>query len=68
MAFTVEDLATIDQAIALGAKRVRFQTHEAEYPSVSEMLRARDVIKRELEGANSPANGGAIYAEYGSDY
>lgn len=66
MAFTQADLDAINSAIASGARRVRFQTHEVEYQSIAEMLRARDVIKAELEV--SPADSGAIFARYESDY
>ncbi|SMD18519.1 hypothetical protein [Rhizobium sp. RU36D] len=66
MAFTQTDLDAINAAIATGAKRVRFQTHEVEYHSIAEMLRARDVIRAEIE--TPPANGGAIFARYESDY
>lgn len=66
MAFSQADLDAINTAIASGAKRVRFQTHEVEYQSIAEMLRARDVIKAEIE---TPAtNGGAMFARYESDY
>lgn len=66
MAFTQTDLDAINAAIATGAKRVRFQTHEVEYQSISEMLKARDVIKAELDVGSQ--SGGAIYAQYESDY
>ncbi len=66
MAFTSADLDAINSAIAQGAKRVRFQTHEVEYQTIAEMLRARDVIKAEIE--TPAANGGAMFARYESDY
>ena len=66
MAWTPEDLAALDAAIATGAQRVRYQTHEVEYRSMADMLRARDLIKGEMTG--QPASGGAIFVEYGSDY
>lgn len=66
MAFTSADLDAINGAIAQGAKRVRFQTHEVEYQTIAEMLRARDVIKAELE--TPVANSGAMFARYESDY
>lgn len=66
MAFTSADLDAINAAIAQGAKRVRFQTHEVEYQTIAEMLRARDVIKAEIE--TPPVNGGAMFARYESDY
>ncbi|MDK4713001.1 hypothetical protein [Rhizobium sp. CNPSo 4039] len=66
MAWTQDDLDAINSAIATGAKRVRFQTHEVEYPSVDQLLRARDVIKAEIEGCNT--SGGAILTEYEGGY
>ncbi|WCK12354.1 hypothetical protein G6L41_008730 [Agrobacterium tumefaciens] len=66
MAFTQADLDAINNAIATGAKKVRFQTHEVEYPSVSEMLKVRQLIKDELEGAGE--HDGAMFAEYRGGY
>ena len=51
--WTQSDLAEIERAIATGAKRVRFQTHEVEYHSVAEMLRVRDLIKAEVSPASA---------------
>lgn len=66
MAWTVDDLVALDAAIATGAQKVRYQTHEVEYRSMAEMLQVRDLIKSEIAGPST--NGGAIYVEYGSDY
>lgn len=66
MAFSQADLDAINTALASGAKRVRFQTHEVEYQSISEMLRVRDMIKAEVEAP--AANGGAMFARFESDY
>jgi len=66
MAWTQTDLDKISAAIASGAKRVRFQTHEVEYQSVAEMLKARDLIAAELNPSSDL--GGAMFAQYGSDY
>ncbi|KWV42120.1 MULTISPECIES: hypothetical protein [Rhizobium] len=66
MAWTQTDLDTINAAIATGAKRVRFQTHEVEYQSLKDMLTARDLIKAEVLGADD--RGGAIFVEYGGGY
>ncbi|MDH0615917.1 MULTISPECIES: hypothetical protein [unclassified Agrobacterium] len=66
MAFTQADLDAINNAIATGAKKVRFQTHEVEYPSVNEMLKVRQLIKDELEGTGEPD--GAMFAEYRGGY
>ncbi len=61
MAWTQADLDKIEKAIASGVRRVRFQTHEAEYQSVGDMLKARDVIKAELDVEARP---GVTFAEY----
>lgn len=61
MAWTQDDLDGIEAAIASGARRVRFQTHEVEYQSINEMLRVRDVIKAELDASARP---GVSFAEY----
>jgi hypothetical protein len=66
MAWTQTDLDKISAAIASGAKRVKFQTHEVEYQSVAEMLKARDLIAADVNPAG--ARGGAMYAQYESDY
>ncbi len=61
MAWTQADLDKIEKAIASGVRRVRFQTREAEYQSVGDMLKARDVIKAELDVEARP---GVTFAEY----
>ncbi|MCA0275860.1 MAG: hypothetical protein LCH86_07650 [Proteobacteria bacterium] len=61
MAWTQSDLDRIEKAIASGVRKVRFQTHEAEYQSMREMLLARDVIKSEIDEAFRP---GISFAEY----
>ncbi|MBB4590179.1 phage head-tail joining protein [Rhizobium ruizarguesonis] len=66
MAWTQADLDAINAAIATGAKRVRFQTHEVEYQSMTDLLRARDLIKAEVEGAT--AGCGPIFTEYCGGY
>ncbi|MER8786871.1 hypothetical protein NKH71_03220 [Mesorhizobium sp. M0983] len=62
MAWTQSDLDAIEKAIATGARRVRYQTHEVEYQSLSDMLKVRQIIKDELAG-NSP---GVVLTEYQS--
>ncbi len=61
MAWTQSDLDRIEKAIASGARRVRFQTHEVEYQSIGDMLKARDIIKAELDAEARP---GVSFAEY----
>lgn len=67
MAWTQQDLDAINNAIGTGAKRVRYQTHEVEYQSASELLRVRDIIKAEVEG-DAAAAVGPIFTEYFGGY
>ncbi len=57
MAFTSEDLAALDAAIASGKLRVRHGTREIEYHSISAMKEARALIVSELQRAEEIAQG-----------
>lgn len=48
MAFSQDDLDKIEQAIASGALEVRYKDKSVKYNSLSDLLKARDLIKREL--------------------
>jgi hypothetical protein len=52
--FTSNDLATIDKAIAAGARSVRFQDREVEYASMDDLLKARTEILNELSAQTGP--------------
>lgn len=47
-AFTLEKLKALEAAIAEGVKRVKYSDKEVEYRSIDEMLRVRDLMKKEL--------------------
>ena len=66
MAWTQSDLDAINTAIATGARRVRFQTHEVEYQTTTDLLRARDAIQREIAQQNPSA--AILFAEYDGGY
>lgn len=51
MAFTADDLDRINRAIASGQRRVTFGDRTVEYRDVSEMLRAKSEIQKDLAGA-----------------
>ena len=65
MAWSQTDLDRLEAAIASGTRRVRFQSHEVEYQSISDMLKARDAIKAELDADARP---GISLAEYEGGY
>lgn len=48
MAWTQQDLDTLEAAMATGAKRVKYADKEVEYQNLKEMLAMRDVIREEL--------------------
>lgn len=60
--WTLTDLETIEKAIATGARSVKFEDREVEYRSTSELLRARELIRKSL-GLVDP-NGGRTRAQY----
>jgi hypothetical protein len=53
MAWTTDDLATIEAALATGAKSVKFSDREMEFPSVDDLRKVRSDIISSLA-----ANGG----------
>lgn len=64
--WTDSDLAAIEAAISTGAKRVRYQTHEVEYQSMADLLKARDVIRDAL--CKPEAGSNVYFAEFGNGY
>lgn len=48
MAFSNSDLASLDEAIATGALEVQYTDKRVKYRSLSEMMKLRDLMKREL--------------------
>ncbi len=48
MAFTQAQLDAIEEAIASGAMKVKYADKEVTYQSMSDLLRARDTIRRAL--------------------
>lgn len=52
-AFTQDDLDAINTAIKSGATTVKYGDKEVTYRSLSEMMRVRDLIRRDLGLTNS---------------
>jgi len=52
MAWTLDDLNKLKDAIATGAKRVKYADKEVEYKSFDDMVKAKNLIESEL-GLNS---------------
>lgn len=44
-------LASLEEARSLGAKKVRFQSHEVEYHSIADIEAAINSVKRQLREA-----------------
>lgn len=48
MAWTQTQLDALEEAIATGAKRVKYADKEIEYGSIREMMQLREAMKRSL--------------------
>lgn len=48
MAWTTEQLAAVEEAIASGATRVKYADREVSYASLDDLLRLRDRMRRAL--------------------
>lgn len=59
MAFTLSQLQALEEAIAQGALSVRYGDKQVTYQSTAEMLKVRDMIRRELGLVESGA--GRVY-------
>ena len=64
--WTAIDLANLDRAIASGAKRVKYSNdQEVEYRDLSDMLKARELIHKYLNGDNGSENNNRVaYTTY----
>ena len=53
MAWTTNDLAEINKAIASGTLHVKYADREVQYRSLEEMLKIRDLIAKEVAGSEA---------------
>lgn len=60
MAWTADQLSQLDTAIANGSLTVKYGDKQVTYRSLEEMLRIRDLMRKEL-GVVSKARGGRVY-------
>jgi len=71
--FTLENLQSLEQALADGAQKVKYSDKEIEYRSLKDMLKLRDLMKRELGLCSTGSakkglfGGKRIQAEYDKD-
>ena len=62
--WTAYDLQVLENAIKTGAKKVKYSNDkEVEYRDLSDMLKIRDIIKKDIEGSSAP-NDRVSYTEY----
>lgn len=57
-AFTQENLNLLEQAIVDGVKKVKYSDKEIEYRSLDEMIKLRNMMKKELCISTSKTNKG----------
>lgn len=62
MAWTMEQLTAVEEAIATGATRVKYIDREVQYQSLDDLLRLRDRMRIALGLAD--AGGGRRYGAY----
>jgi hypothetical protein len=55
MAWTTQQLAGLEMAIAQGTTRVTFEGRTVEYRSLADMIRLRDLMRRDLGTAAPPS-------------
>lgn len=55
MAFSLAQLTALEDAISQGALRVKFSDREVQYRSLEEMIRLRDLMRKELGVASAPS-------------
>lgn len=59
--FTSENLAILEEAIAAGARKVKYTDKEITYHSLDDMLRIRDLMRKQLGIVSG--SGAVRYAE-----
>lgn len=61
-AWTLDDIATLEKAIAQGTLRVQYADKLIEYRTLNDMLRTLDIMRKDLGVA--PKNAGRKFAEH----
>ena len=61
--FTIDQYNTLIAAIAQGALTVKYADKEVTYQSLTNMLRVKTLMEKEL-GINPEANGRRVYAQF----
>jgi len=54
MAFSSSDLTTLEEAIASGTRRVAINGRDIEYRSIEDLIKAYNLIKRQVEATSRP--------------
>lgn len=61
MAYTLEQLTALETAIAEGALKIEYGDKKVEYRSLNEMIKIRDIIRKDLGTLKTPRR---TYAEF----
>jgi len=67
MAWTATDLERIEAAIATGTLSVQYNDRRVQYQTMTELLKARDVIKAEVESATVSTSTRCTFASFTKD-
>ena len=67
MAWTSDQLSKIEDAIAQGSLTVKYADKQVTYRSLDEMLRIRDLMRKDL-GATSSSRGTIVYPGFSKGF
>jgi hypothetical protein len=64
MAFSIDDLEALDRSIALGATTVQYSDRTVTYRSLSDMLRIRELMRKEVMPSSVKAENFRVKMEF----
>lgn len=67
MSWTASDLVAIEAAIASGALSVQFSDRRVQYRTMDELLKARAIIKAQVESSTVSTSTRSTFASYSKD-
>lgn len=65
MAFSIDDLEALDRSIALGVTTCQYSDRTVTYRSLSDMLRVRELMRKEVAPSSVKAENFRVKMEFG---
>ncbi len=66
--YTQDQLEKLEAAIALGATRVKYADKEVEYRSIDDMIKIREMMRRDLGVVDTSLKGGRHYFSHSKGF